>query len=97
MILPSPTSPVRGGREDGVNGGLHEVIRHADLEAHFFRERHLDGGAAVVLDVLHLTAVPLHAADGEAAHLGVEERLQHLAQLLGPDDRDDQLHGRPPS
>jgi hypothetical protein len=31
--------------------------------------------------------VALHAADGEPAHFGVEERLEHVTQLFGSDDR----------
>ena len=95
MILPSPTSPVRAPRQDRVDGRLHEVVRDADLEAHLLGERHLHARAAVVLDVLHLAAVALHAADRQAAHLGVKQRLEHVAQLLGPDDRDDEFHNPP--
>ena len=32
--------------------------------------------------MLHLAAVALHAADGQAAHLGVEQRLEDLAQAV---------------
>ncbi len=75
--------------------GLHEVVRDADLEPDLLGERHLDAGAAIVLDVLDLAAVALHAADRQAAHVGVKQRFEHVAELLGTDHRDDQFHNPP--
>src|SRR5690606_16950649 len=72
-------------------------VGHGNLEARLFLQRHLDGGAAVVLDVLRLATVALHAADRDATHLGTEERLEHAVEPVRPDNRDDQLHARPPS
>ena len=57
-------------RDDGVDCRLHEVARHADLDPHLLRERHLHGRAAVVLDVLCLAAMALHAADRQPTDLG---------------------------
>src|SRR6476646_6829725 len=39
--------------------------------------------------------MPHHAADREAAHLGAVEPLEHVVELLGTDDRDDELHAAP--
>src|SRR3954449_11373929 len=81
---------------DRVDGRLHEVLRHGDLDADLVRKPHLHGGAAVGLDALELAAVTLHAADRDAAHLGAVERLQHVVDLLRPDDADHELHGLAP-
>src|SRR5215204_520853 len=81
--------------DDRVDGRLHEMVGDADLETDFLGERHLDAGAAIILDVLDLAAMPLHAADRQAAYVGVKQRLEHIAQLLGPNDGDDQFHNPP--
>src|SRR3954452_13987359 len=77
---------------DRVDGRLHEVLRHGDLDTNLVREAHLHGRAAVGLDALELAAVALHAADRDAAHLRAVERLQHVVHLLRPDDADHELH-----
>src|SRR3954468_6720352 len=77
---------------DRVDGRLHEVLRHGDLDPDLVREAHLHGRAAVGLDALELAAVALHAADRDAAHLRAVERLQHVVHLLRPDDADHELH-----
>src|SRR5690606_17904494 len=82
---------------DRLHRGLDERVRHGNLEARLLLQRHLDSGAAVVLDVLRLAAVALHAADGDAAYLGAEECLEHAVEPVRPDNRDDQFHARPPS
>src|SRR5258708_17409671 len=86
-----------GGLEDGVDRDLHERIGDADVEAHLLDQLHLDRRAAVGLDLLGLASVALGAADGEAADLGLEQRLEDLGQLLRPDDGGDQLHAPLPS
>src|SRR3954468_5687941 len=77
---------------DRVDGRLHEVLRHGDLDPDLVRQAHLHGRAAVGLDALELAAVALHAADRDAAHLRAVERLQHVVHLLRPDDADHELH-----
>ena len=94
--MPSPTAPVRAAREDRVDRRLDEVVGHPDLEAHLLGELHLDRRAAVGLDALGLSAVPLHAVERQAAHLRPEEGLEDVVQLLGPDNRDDELQEAPP-
>src|SRR3954470_12256907 len=79
-----------------VDGRLHEVLGHGDLDTDLVREAHLHGGAAVGLDTLELAAVALHAADRDAAHLRAVERLEHVVDLLRPDDADHELHGLAP-
>src|SRR3954469_526048 len=81
---------------DRMDGRLHEVLRHGDLDADLVREAHLHGRAAIGLDALELAAVALDPADRDAAHLGAVERLQHVVDLLRPDDPDDELHGPAP-
>src|SRR6187401_2057678 len=82
-------------QKDGVDRRFHEVIRHADLEPHLFRERHLHAGTAVVLDLLDLAAVALHAADREASNIGVKQRLEDITELLRANHSDDELHNPP--
>src|SRR3954469_4925272 len=81
---------------DRLDGRLHEVLRHGDLDADLVRKAHLHGRAAVGLDALELATVALHAADRNAAHLGPVERLEHVVDLLRPDDADHELHGLAP-
>src|SRR4051812_36224105 len=47
-------APVAGAApcRDGANGGLHEMIRHADLEPYLVMQLDLHGHAAVRLDDL---------------------------------------------
>src|SRR4051812_28439587 len=79
-----------------VDGRLDEVLRHRDLAADLVGEAHLHGRAAVGLDTLELAAVTLHAADRDTSYLGPVERLQHVVDLLRPDDADHELHGPAP-
>jgi hypothetical protein len=73
--FPSPTVPVRPP-QNGAHRRLDEVVRHADIEAHLLGQLHLHRRAAIGLDVLAFAAVSLHARDGQALHLGLEELLQ---------------------
>src|SRR5688572_24007458 len=57
------------GRENGTHRRLHEVIRDSDLETHLVVQLHLHRHPPVRLDFLDLSAVPLHPADREAAHV----------------------------
>jgi tetratricopeptide (TPR) repeat protein len=81
----------RGG-EDGLHGRLDEVVGHADLDPHLLGQADFDRRTAVGLHQLRLAAVAFDAADAQAAHFSVIERLQDVAQFLRPHDRDDQLH-----
>ena len=85
-----------GTGEDGLHGPVHERIRDADLQAHLVVQLDLHRHAAIGLHLLHLPTVPAHAGDGEPPDFGAEERLQDVVQLLGPDDRYDQLHCQSP-
>ena len=81
-----------------VDRRLDERVGDRDLEADLLRQAHLHARAAVGLDPVELTAVALHAAERDPAHLGAVERLQHVVRLLRPDDADHELHGpAPPS
>ena len=71
------------------------MIGDPDVQAHFLGQLHLDGRAAVGFHPFRLAAVPLHPMQRQTANLGPEERLQDVVQLLGPDDRDDELHAAP--
>jgi len=53
-------------------------------------------GALAELRPDDLAAVALRAADRQAAHVGLEEGLEHVAELLGADDRGDDFHRSPP-
>src|SRR3954453_19357284 len=81
---------------DRVDGRLHDVLGHGDLDSDLVREAHLHGRAGVGLDALELAAVALHAADRDAAHLRAVERLEHVVDFLRPDDADHELHGLAP-
>src|SRR3954452_6586114 len=85
-----------GALAERLDGGLDEVLAHGDLAADLVGEPHLHGRATVGLDALELAAVALDAADRDAADLGAVERLQHVVDLLRPDDPDDELHGPAP-
>src|SRR2546426_9653601 len=79
-------------RQDRIDGGLHERLRHRHLEAHLLAEFEHHVGAAVVLVQLPLPAVPAHATDRHAGDAGAEQRRLHLGQALGANDSRDQLH-----
>ena len=93
-ILPSPTSPVWAPSQSASSVGLHELVGDGDLEADLLGEAHLHARAAVRLDAVELAAVALHAAQRDPAHLGAVERLEHVVDLVRPDDADDELHAR---
>src|SRR5882672_341564 len=80
-----------------LHGDVDERLRDADVETDLFVELHLGGRAAVIRHLDDLAAVPLRAADRQAAHVGLEERLEHVCELFRPDDRGDDLHRSPPS
>src|SRR5581483_2748170 len=86
-----------GPLTEGVDRRLDEGVRDRDLEPDLLREAHLHGCAAVGLDPVELTAVPLYPAHGEPAHLRPIEGLQHVVCRLRADDPDHQLHGAPPN
>src|SRR6476659_4674083 len=86
-----------GAVEDRAHGHLDEGIGHADLEANLLVQLHLHGRTAVGLHRVRLAAVPEHARDGEALHLGPVQALEDVVQLVGADDRDDELHATPPA
>src|SRR5262249_6218733 len=78
------------------DGRLDELVGDRDLEPDLVREPHLDGGTAVGLDPLALTAVTLHPAHRDPAHVGAVETLEHVVGLLRPHDADHQFHVRLP-
>src|SRR5438094_7219684 len=90
--LPVADFPGARRRQDRVDGGLHERLRHRHLEAHLLAEFEHHVGAAVVLVQLALAAVPAHATDRDAGDAGAKQRRLHVGQALGANDRRDQLH-----
>src|SRR3712207_7819471 len=46
------------------------------------RQPHLDPRPAVRLDAVELPAVALHPAERDPAHLGAEQRFEHVVGLL---------------
>src|SRR6266550_6581711 len=91
-IFPSPTSPVdpayRIARTVGSTKWSETPISSRTLSCSF----HLDPRAAVGLHLLRFAAVALDASDRQTAHLGAVERLEHVVQHLGSNDRDHQFH-----
>ena len=92
-ILPSPTSPVLAPSQSASIVGCDELVGDGDLEADLVREAHLHRRAAVGLDPVELTAMALHAAHRDAAHLGTVERFQYVVRLLRAHDADHEFHG----
>ena len=78
-----------------VDRRLDEGVGDRDLEANLLGEAHLHGGAAVGLDPLELTAVPLDTTHRYPPHLGAIERLEDVVRLLGANDPDHQLQCSP--
>src|SRR5690349_3094660 len=54
---------------DGVDGGLDEVLIDGNIEPHLANEVYLHGLAAEILRVAFLPAVPLDVGHGQAEHL----------------------------
>src|SRR5579872_7387840 len=74
------------GLEDGVDRRLDEMIRHADLQPHLFRQTHLHGRAAVRFHVLAFAAVALDAADADALDVGSVQLFENRVDAIGTDD-----------
>src|SRR5262249_10292887 len=84
------------GLDDGVDGGLDEVLVDGDLELDLAEQ--VDGQlvAAVDLGLALLPAEALDVDDGQAEDLDLGEGLLDLLQLAGLNDGQDELHGGTP-
>ena len=92
-ILPSPICPVRAP-EVMTSTALSAMFgRDRDFDPQFGQEVHDIFGAAIDLGVALLAAVALDLGHRHAVDADGGERLAHLVQLEGFDDRDDEFHG----
>src|SRR2546422_2332915 len=80
------------GRDDRLDGRLHERLRHRHLEPNLFAKFERDGRAAVMLQQLALAAVTAHATDRDARDAGAKQRDLDLRQPLGADNSGDEFH-----
>src|SRR5438477_1023978 len=90
--LPVPYASSLGGPLDGFQCPRDHFVRKNDFHLHFWQEVDDVLGAPVELGVAFLTAEPLHLGDGEPEDAHVGQRLLHLIELEGLDDRFDLLH-----
>src|SRR2546426_1017204 len=80
------------GRDDRLDGRLHERLRNGHFETHLLAKFEHDGGAAVMLQQLPLAAVATHTTDRDARDAGAEQRRFHLRQPLRAHNSGDEFH-----
>src|SRR6266550_3183902 len=80
------------GRQDRLDGRLHERLRAHHLDLHLLVELHHDGGPAILPDHFLLASVAAHAAYGDPGDAGPEQRFLDLRQALGTYDGSDEFH-----
>src|SRR5712691_1578728 len=80
------------GRDDRLDGRLHERLRNRHLEPNLLAKLEHDGRPAILLQLLALAAVAAHATDRDAGDAGSEQRSLHLRQPFGADNSGDEFH-----
>src|SRR6476661_8592686 len=84
-----------GGRLDRLDGALDHPILHNHLDLYLGQKVDDVLGAAVKLGMSLLPAETLGLGDGDALDADLVQRLLHLVELEGLDDRLDLLHRNP--
>src|SRR4030095_14825226 len=85
-----------GGLADGVHGAFDLAVLDHQLDLDLGQEAHGVLGAAIDLGLALLPAEPLDLADRQALDAKPGERVAHLVELEGLEDRHHQFHCRLP-
>ena len=91
-ILPSPMRPVWADAADRLDGLLDHLVLDDQLDLHLGQEVDDVFGAAIELGMALLPAEALGLDHGDALEADLVERVLHLVELEGLDDRLDLLH-----
>src|SRR5579883_367453 len=82
-----------GGVLDRLDRALHQRVLHHHLDLHLGQEIDDVFGPAIELGMAFLPAEAFGLGHGDALNADLVERLLHLVELEGLDDRFDLLHG----
>src|SRR3954470_19238831 len=85
------------GLDDDVDDVLRIVVRDDDFQSHLRDEVHRVFRTPIDLGVAALAAVAAHLGDRQSLDAEGLERLFHVVELEGLDDRGDELHAFAPS
>src|SRR5271165_6895572 len=87
---------------EGLDQGVRAVIRDHEVQPDLRQQRPLAGAGQAEVDVgtvgrlTELPAEPTDLAHGQSVYPAIDQGLDQLIQLLGPDNGRNQLHAIPP-